>query len=233
MGKYIRIFIVIITVLGFAILAKSNAAWAASASAEAAQSVLAQDDQSVSQGRDDDCDKDNNKNKDKCKDKKDKCDNDKDKKKNECCGKDEDKDKDKCCGKDKDKDKCDDDDGTVKPPDDDDDFCERGDFSVGGVATLQVQNLRDDDDDDDCVKGRSQSSSTLLGSPSSGNVLSDALVLQLPAGTKTKICFAVPPGKQVKIYSAQGSWSALKTNIKNGAACAEVSSTGTYTLVGK
>src|SRR5687768_2950419 len=95
MGKYIRIFIVIIAVLGLAIVAKSQAAWAASVAPQADQSVLAQDDQSVPQGKDDDCDKDNNKNKDKCKDKKDKCDNDKDKKKNECCGKDKDKDKDK------------------------------------------------------------------------------------------------------------------------------------------
>jgi len=209
MGRYIRIFIVIIAVLGLSIVAKSQAAWAANVVAEADQSVLAQDDQSLSQDIDDDCDKDENKNKGKCKDRKDKCDNDKDKK------------------------KCDDDGGTVKPPDDDDDFCEQGDFSVGGVATLQVQSLRDDDDDDDCVKGRSQSSSTLLGSPSSGNVLSDALVLHLPAGTKTKVCFAVPPGKQVKIYSAQGSWSALKTNIKNGIACAQVSNSGSYTLAGR
>ncbi len=219
MGKYIRIFIAIIAVLGLAIVAKSQAAWAASAAAEADQSVLAQDDQSVSQDKDDDCDKDNNKNKDKCKDKKDKCDNDKDKKKNECCG------------KDKDKDKCDDDDGTVKPPDDDDDFCERGDFSVGGVATLQIERLQERD----CLRAHTESSSSLSGSPSgAGTVLSDVLVLELPAGTKVKICFAVPPGKQVKIYSSsQGSWRSLRTTVRNGVACAQVSNSGSYTLVGQ
>ena len=211
MGKYFRVFIVVIAVMGFALVARSQAAWSASVAAGADQSVLAQDEQSVSQDKDN-CDK--NKDKDKC------------------CGNDKDKDKNKCCGNDKDKKKCDDD-GTVKPPDDDDDFCERGDFSVGGVATLQVQSLRDDDDDDDCVRGRAQSSTTLLGSPSTGNVLSDALVLQLPEGTKVKICFAAPPGKKVKIYSAQGSWKALKTGIKNGIACAEVPNSGSYTLVGR
>ena len=64
-----------------------------------------------------------------------------------------------------------------------------------------------------------------------GTIVSDALLLELPAsGGKVKICFAVPPGRQVKVYS---SGQGLKTTVKNGVACAEVSSSGTYTLVGQ
>jgi hypothetical protein len=197
MGKYIRIFIVIIMVLGLAIMAESKAAWAANPTAGADPSSLEQADQSVSpdgDNGDDDCEKDKNKKKD------------------------------------KDKDKCKDDDGTVRPPDDDIEDCERDDLSVGGIATLQIKRLRDRD----CLRAHTESSSSLSGSLS-GTALSDVLVLELPTrGAKVKICFAVPPGNQVKIYSSsQGSWRALKTTIKNGVACAQVSNSGSYTLAGR
>lgn len=192
MGKYIRVFIAIIVMLGLAILAKSNAAWAANAGAGENQTSLAQAELSMSLDRDDDCDK----------------------------------------NKDKDKDKCDDDDGgSVKPPDDNIDDCEHDDLSVGGVATLQIKRLRDRD----CLRAHIESSSSLSGTPSgAGTVLSDLLVLEVPArGAKVKICFAVPLGKQVKIYSSQGSGRFLKTTVRNDVACAQVSNSGSYTLVGQ
>lgn len=218
MGKYIRIFTAIIVVLALVLLAKNKAAWAADPAAGSNQSPLAQAEQSVSPGRDDDCDKDKDKNKDK------------------------DKDKDKCCGKDKDKcddDDDDDDDGTVKPPDDDIKICERGDYSVGGVATLDVKKLRDREEDRkrdrDCFKAHTESADTVSGIPgSAGTVLSAVVVLQsFGEGSHAKICFAVPPDKQVKIYfSGQGGWKALKTPVKQGVACAQVPRSGSYTLVG-
>ena len=186
MGKYIRILTAIVLVLGLAIVARNKAAWAASLASGTDQSALAQAEQSVSLGKDDDCKKDKNKNKNKC-------------------------------------------DGTVKPPDDDIDVCKRGNYSVGGAATLDVKKLKDRD----CLRAH-----TRLANPAvdqipngAGTIVSDALLLELPAsGGKVKICFAVPPGKQVKIYS---SGQGLKTTVRNGIACAEVSSSGTYTLVGQ
>ena len=141
--------------------------------------------------------------------------------------------KDKDCKKDKDKNKnknkCDDDDGTVKTPKDDIDVCERGNFSVGGAATLDVKKLKDRD----CLTAHTQLPDPVVNQipNSAGTILSDVLLLELPAsGGKVKICFAVPPGRQVKIYS---SGQGLKTTVKKGIACAEVSSSGTYTLAGQ
>ena len=253
MGKYIRIFIAIIAVLSLVILAKNKAAWAADPAAGTNQSALAQAEQSVSPDRDDGCDKD--KDKDKCKDKDDNggedddCDKDNDKKED----KDKCKDKDDDDGDDDDEDDDDgdddeDDDGTVKPPDDDIKICKRGEYSVGGVATLEVKNLRDRererdrdrererDRDRDCFKAHTEDADTVSGIPSSaGTVLSDVVVLQsFGEGSNVKICFAVPPGKQVKIYfSGQDSWRALRTTLRNGIACAQVPRSGSFTLVGK
>ena len=187
---------VVIAVFGLVIIARSNAAWAASVGAQADQSVQAQDEQSVTLDKDDDCEKDKNNNKD------------------------------KCCGKDKDKKKCD---GTVKPPDDDIDVCKRGDYSVGGAATLDVKKLGDHD----CLRAHTELPDPAVNQipDGAGTILSDALFLELPAsGGTVRICFAVPPGRQAKIYS---SGRALKTTVRNGIACAEVSQSGAYTLAGK
>jgi hypothetical protein len=110
MGKFIRIFIALIVVLGLTVLAKNNAAWAANPGADPNQSSIAQAEQSTSSKEDDDDDDD-------CKDK--------DKKKKH---------------DDKDKDKCDDDDhGTVKPPKDHHKICHDEHKSVGGVVVVHVK----------------------------------------------------------------------------------------------
>lgn len=143
--------------------------------------------------------------------------------------------KDKHCNKDKDKknEKCDDDDdGTVKPPKENVEACEKGQYSVGGVVTLQVKSLSKDG----CLKANVRPWDPAVDHmPSSaGTVLSNVLSLELAAKqTNARICFAVPPGKQVNIYSSsQGSWKPVKTQVKNGVACANVSTSGNYTLAG-
>lgn len=205
MGKYTRVFIAILMVLGIVILARNKIAWAANPEAKISSSVQAQLQPSAPLRGDDDCDKDNNKDKDKCKD----------------------KDKDKC--KDKDDDDC----GTVQPPPDNIEVCERGDYSVGGVATLDIRNLRGKD----CLTAHTRNPDPAVDQlpAGAGTILADVIVLTLPPKEgNVKICFAVPPGEQVKIYSsAGGSWTGLKTKVKDGIACAEVNKSGDYTLVGQ
>ena len=138
--------------------------------------------------------------------------------KHDPCDKDKGKDKKKCEG------------GSVLPPDDDIKVCQRGDYSVGGVATLDVKNLRGNG----CLMAHTQDSDPSLGQLPAGTstIVSDVVALTLPAkGGNLKICFAVPPGKQAKIYSSEaGSWTAVKTRVKNGVACAEVKKSGNFGL---
>lgn len=212
MGKTIRIFIAIIAVLSLLLLAQNKAAQAGTAASGEDQTALA-----ASPSNGDDCsdDQKNAKEKDKCKDKDDKDDQEDDE------GEDDDED---------------DDGGTVQPPDDDIEVCERGDYSVGGAATLDVKNVKDRNEKNDCFNAHSESSSGVSGLPdNAGPVLSDLIVLtSFGQGSNVKICFAVPPGKKVKIYfSAQNSWRPLGTQVKNGMACAEVPRSGSYVLAGR
>ena len=127
----------------------------------------------------------------------------------------------------------DDDDGSVKPPPDIIKTCERGTFSVGGIVTLEVKNLRKHT----CLNADTRPYDPDVDRipPNIGTILTDLLNLNIPPRTtKVQICFAVPPGEQVKIYaSTDGFWKPLKTKVKNGLACAEVSSSGRFALIGK
>jgi hypothetical protein len=67
MYKFIRVMIAISLVLGIAILARNNAAWAANPAAESDRSSQDQAGLSISPAKDDDCDKDKGKDKEKCK----------------------------------------------------------------------------------------------------------------------------------------------------------------------
>jgi len=67
MYKFIRVMIAISLMLGIAILARKNAAWAANPAAESDRSSQDQAGLSISPAKDDDCDKDKGKDKDKCK----------------------------------------------------------------------------------------------------------------------------------------------------------------------
>lgn len=215
MGKYIRIFIAIIAVLSLLLLARNKAAEAGSTAS--GDNGAAGAELSASAASNDDCDDDqkNGKEKEKCKDKDDKDDQEDDD------GEDDDED---------------DDDGTVIPPDDDIEVCKRGDYSVGGVATLEVKNVKDRGQKDDCFNAHSESSGGVSGLPkNAGPVLSDLVVLEsLGQGSNVKICFAAPPGKKVKIYfTGQNSWKPVGTQVKNGIACAHVPASGSYVLAGK
>jgi hypothetical protein len=208
MGKYIRVFIAIMMLLGLVLLGRNKAAWAANPETKAGSSVEAQSQPSAPLHSDDDCDKDNNRDKDKCKE----------------------KDKDKC--KDKDHDDC----GSVRPPDNDIDVCEQGNYSVGGVAVLDVDKLQDRSVKDDCFRAHSEDSRDVNELPkNAGRVLSDLVTLtSVGQGSNIKICFAAIPGKKVKIYfSGTGSWKPVGTQVKNGIACAHVSSSGSFILAGK
>ena len=207
MRKYTRVCIAIAVLLSILLLAKNKVAWAANPTTQNNQLTLIQGKESASPDGDDDCSKGNNKNKDKCKD----------------------KDKDKC--KDKHHD-C----GTVKPPDDDVDICEQGGYSVGGVAVVDVKNLKDRNRKDDCFHAHSESSDNLSGLPrNTSTVLSNLMVLtSVGQGSNIKICFAALPGKEVKIYfSGHDSWKPVGTQVKNGIACAHVPGSGSFVLVGK
>lgn len=135
--------------------------------------------------------------------------------------KDNNKDKDKCKVR------------SVIPPDDDIEVCKRGEYSVGGVAILDVKNLRGED----CLSAYTRDADPALDQlpQGSGAILSDVIVMTLPPrGGVLKVCFAVPPGEKAQIYSTKGgTWTAVKTHVKNGVACAEVKDTGGYALVGR
>jgi hypothetical protein len=150
------------------------------------------------------------------------------------CQKGNNKDKEKCKCKENGKPKkhC----GTVKPPDDDDDVCERGKFSVGGVAVLDVKELkhRSRKDDDDCFHVHKDSAADVK-IPNAGKALSDRIILSaMGEGSAVEICFAATPGKSVKIfYTEKDSWTPLDTRVENGVACARAASSGSFVLAGR
>lgn len=202
-SRYFRAVIAIAVLLGIILSAQGQMAWAA-APLFGDQASDLQAGLSISPAADnEDCEKDN-RNQNKCKD----------------------KDKDKCKPKDN---NC----GTVQPPPGSAEICERGNYSVGGVATLDVNNVRDRGQDDDCFNAHTEDSDTVSGLPQrAGPPLSDQLVLtSVGQGTNMKVCFAAPPGKKVRIYYFDGnSWKALGTSTKNGIACAPDQGSGSYVL---
>ena len=112
------------------------------------------------------------------------------------------------------------------PPDDDIQVCKRGKYSVGGIATLDIKNLRGDG----CLTAYMQDRDANEGRlpKETSTILSEILALTLPTkGANLQVCFAVPPGQTASIYFADaGSWVAVKTHIKDSVACAEVQKSG-------
>lgn len=193
MTKYIRILIGIVVVLGLALLAKNQAAWAAQPADDTEQSVEAQIGPHVPLQKNDPCERENYRRKHP----------------KQCDG------------------------GSVLPPDDDIKACQSGDVSVGGVATLDINNLRNKG----CLTAHTRNPDPGLDKlpTDAGPILSDVVVMTLPPkGGNLKICFAVPPGEQANIYSsAGGTVTPLKTKVKNGIACADVKESGDFMLVGQ
>jgi hypothetical protein len=139
--------------------------------------------------------------------------------------------------------------GSVKPPRRRLWVCKEGVFSVGGVATLSVENLAPGY----CLRAflwRHRWPPVHLPS-GAGRILADITFLQvyyhnrfkahLPVEDGTvEICYAVPPGKEAKIYFLDfygrhrggPTWVALETTMKDGLACAPAQNSGAYALIG-
>ena len=124
----------------------------------------------------------------------------------------------------------DDDDGTVKPPRHRIKVCKLGTFSVGGVATIQIQRLGRKD----CVTAFTEAynSKSYPPLPSGTQALTDVLSVKLPKkNAAVKICFAVPPGKGASIYTiSRRAWTAVGSG-NQGTICTETSRSGTYILL--
>ena len=143
--------------------------------------------------------------------------------------------------------------GSVKPPPAELVVCEDGVYSVGGVSTLEVQNLAPGY----CLAAFLRNHAFALGRipDGAGEVLAHItflrvfhhgrLVHDLPVEDgRVQICYAVPPGKSVQIYffdfygprfgerTGQPSWEPLDTTVENGTACAAAQTSGAYALIG-
>jgi len=144
--------------------------------------------------------------------------------------------------------------GSVKPPRPEIEFCETGLYSVGGVATFQVNALAPGY----CLEAFLHNKSFALGRipDGAGKVLANATFLRVYYHGKfvyevpeedgnVMICYAIPPGKQAQIYffdfygprfgerTGQPSWEPLPTTVEDGIACAPAQTSGAYALIGK
>jgi hypothetical protein len=144
--------------------------------------------------------------------------------------------------------------GTVKPPKPGITVCENGMYSVGGVATLNINNLAPGY----CLEAFLHNKNYALGRipDGAGKILANVTFLKVyyrgkftyevpPEDGDIEICFAVPPGKQAQIYfynhygprfgkgTGQPAWEPLQTTLENGIACAPAQTSGAYALIGK
>ncbi len=143
--------------------------------------------------------------------------------------------------------------GTVKPPPGQVTTCEDGVYPVGGVSTLNVENLKAGY----CLVASLKNGGLAVGRlpDGAGSILADVtylrvfyqgkLVSGLPSGdSPSQVCYAAPPGKTVQIYfldfygprfgrPGQRNWVPLDTTVVDGLACAAAQNSGAYALVSK
>jgi hypothetical protein len=145
--------------------------------------------------------------------------------------------------------------GTVKPPPPEVTICGNGVVSVGGVSTLQVNNLASGY----CLAAFLRNEGFALGRipDGAGTVLAritflrvfynGILVHDLPTQDgQVQICYYVDPEvEQAQIYffdfygprtngrQGQPSWQPLETTVQGNIACAAAQSSGAYALIGK
>lgn len=140
--------------------------------------------------------------------------------------------------------------GTVKPPRRWLWTCEDGFYSLGGVATLSVENLAHHY----CLRAIlwRRHWPPVYVPHDAGSFLADITFLrvfyrnrfkkQLPVEDgSVELCYAVPPGKEAKIYfldfygrrRGKPTWVALDTRVENGIACAPAQKSGAYALIGQ
>ena len=145
--------------------------------------------------------------------------------------------------------------GTVRPPPSDVTLCQDGINSVGGVSTLEVNNLGPGY----CLGAFLRNSRFGLGRlpDGAGRALADitflrvfrfgGLVYTLPEGDgDVLICYAVPADVtryRIYFYDFYGSrlgqgggqpvWTPLETTETDGVACADARTSGAYALIGE
>jgi hypothetical protein len=140
--------------------------------------------------------------------------------------------------------------GTVKPPPRKIKVCREGTYSVGGVATLNVMDLAPHY----CIRASlwKRHWPPVHVPARYGRILADVTFVEelyrnrfkkhLPEEDgRAEICYAVPPGKEAKIYfldyygkhKGKPTWTVLNTRVENGIACAPAQNSGAYALVGK
>ena len=147
--------------------------------------------------------------------------------------------------------------GTVKPPPSKGSFCQNGFYSVGGVVTLNIQELAPGY----CIKAELWNPvfKAKLIPEEAGKVLADALSIEvyyngslvyevLPGDGIVEACYAIPPEKQAQFYfydyygvrfekrtDPPDTWDPVETRTddNNITACAFTQTSGIYDFVGK
>lgn len=146
--------------------------------------------------------------------------------------------------------------GTVQPPPSEIQVCSAGVYSVGGVSTLQVNQLAPDY----CIHAFLWNHGFAVGRipDGAGDFLAAVTFVEffyqgtfvykydVPSEANSiLVCYAMPVGKQGQIYfydhygpkfgqpAGQPSWVPLETTIQNGVACAVAQTSGGYALIGK
>ena len=147
--------------------------------------------------------------------------------------------------------------GSVKPPPGKGSFCQEGLYSVGGVVTLEIEDLAPGY----CIEAElwNPSFKANLIPEEAGKVLAHTLFLRvyyhgrlayevLPGDGIVEACYAIPPEKQVQFYfydfygkrfekrtEPPETWDPVETRVdeNNIIACAFTQTSGAYDLVGK
>jgi hypothetical protein len=144
--------------------------------------------------------------------------------------------------------------GTVRPPPPDVTICQDGLASVGGVSTLEVDNLSPGY----CLAAFLRNRAFAVGRipDGAGRVLANITFLRVfynsnfvydvpEADGDVQVCYAVPAGTQAQIYffdfygpqfgerTGQPEWEPLVTTVENGVACATAQTSGAYALIGQ
>ena len=144
--------------------------------------------------------------------------------------------------------------GTVRPPPADITVCINGNYSVGGVAGLTVDDLVPGY----CLSAFLRNQGFALGRipDGAGRILANITFLRVFRNSRfvyevpdpdgdIQICYAVPNGAQAQIYffdfygsrfgerTGQPSWEPLETTTQNGIACAAAQTSGAYALIGQ
>lgn len=144
--------------------------------------------------------------------------------------------------------------GTVRPPPPDVTICQDGFASVGGVSTLEVDNLSPGY----CLAAFLRNRGFAVGRipDGAGRVLANITFLRVffngnfvydvpDANGDIQVCYAVPARTQAQIYffdfygpqfgerTGQPEWEPLVTTVENSVACATAQTSGAYALIGQ